>query len=125
MPPPKRKSGARSAPPGGTSGGGRVTPKGTRPGDLPRASAPMPRVGHGATASRAREASSRYTPPVPKALKVSPPWVPVLMFTLLAAGALMIVLNYLELLPSATSNYYLLGGLGLILGGIVTATQYR
>jgi len=47
------------------------------------------------------------------------------MFTLLAAGALMIVLNYLELLPAATSNWYLIGGLGLILGGIVTATQYR
>ena len=58
-------------------------------------------------------------------MKVSPPWVPVLMFVLLGAGALMIILNYLELLPSATSNWYLLGGLGLILSGIITATQYR
>jgi len=37
----------------------------------------------------------------------------------------MIVLNYLELLPGAVTNWYLLGGLALILGGIFTATQYR
>ena len=47
------------------------------------------------------------------------------MFALLIVGALMIVLNYLELLPGAVTNWYLLGGLGLILGGIFTATQYR
>jgi hypothetical protein len=45
------------------------------------------------------------------------------MFTLLGLGALMIILNYVGLLPGATDNWYLLGGLGLILGGIVTATQ--
>lgn len=123
VPPPKRKPGARP-----DTGGGRVTPKGTRPGDVPRAGVPTPRVGSGArsaSASHAQEASSRYTPPIPRDVRVSPTWVPVLMFTLLAAGALMIVLNYLELLPSSTSNYYLLGGLALILGGIVTATQYH
>ena len=47
------------------------------------------------------------------------------MFTLLGLGGVLILLNYLELLPGATSNWYLLGGLGLILGGILTATQYR
>jgi hypothetical protein len=70
-------------------------------------------------------ASSRYTPPIPKSAKVSPPWVPVLMFVLLGLGTLVILLNYLELLPGAVSNWYLFGGLGLILGGILTATQYR
>jgi hypothetical protein len=72
-----------------------------------------------------REGSSRYTPPVPKNQKVSPRWVPVLMFTLLGLGALMIFLNYLGLLPGATSNWYLLAGLGFILGGIITATNFH
>lgn len=55
--------------------------------------------------------------------QVSAPWVAPIMFGLLGVGALMIILNYVELLPGATSNWYLLGGLGMILGGIVTATQ--
>jgi hypothetical protein len=109
MAPPKRK------------GGSRVTPKGTKPGAPVRASTP------GTTRSphRASEASSRYTPPLPRSVKQSPPWVPVLMFALLVVGAVMIVLNYLELLPGAATNWYLLGGLAFILGGIVVATQYR
>jgi hypothetical protein len=73
----------------------------------------------------AGDSSSRYTPPVPKMQKVSPRWVPVLMFTLLGVGALMIFLNYLGLLPGATSNWYLLAGLGFILGGIITATNFH
>jgi heme/copper-type cytochrome/quinol oxidase subunit 3 len=108
MAPPKRKA------------GGRVTPKATKPGGLPSA-APGP-----AAPRRTTQApSSRYTPPTPKSMKVSPPWVPVLMFGLLLLGAVMIVLNYLELLPGSVTNWYLLGGLGLILGGIFVATQYR
>ena len=31
----------------------------------------------------------------------------------------MIMLNYLEVLPGAASNWYLVGGLACILGGIV------
>ena len=120
MAPPKRKPGGKP----GSSTTGRVTPKGTKAGGiLPKAAtSPITDERH---AHHARQASSRYTPPTPKELKVSPPWVPVLMFVLLGAGALMIILNYLELLPSATNNWYLLGGLGLILSGIITATQYR
>ncbi len=95
-PPPKRKVQR-----------GRVTPKG------------------GPVADRRPEASSRYTPPVPQELKVSPRWVPVLMFTLLALGLVIIFLNYLGVLPGETKNSYLLIGLGFILGGIMTATQYR
>jgi hypothetical protein len=72
------------------------------------------------------EASGRYTPPtVNKADLPSPMWVPVLMFALLVVGALVIVLNYLGVLPSGTDNKYLLVGLVAILAGIVTATQYR
>ena len=101
----------------GTSG--RVTPKG----------------GHGAGGSGAGKgtpaASSRYTPPVPKELKVSPWWIPALVLGFLAIGTLIIILNYVELLPTwgflpdDTSNVWLLVGLGLILAGIVVATQWH
>ena len=37
----------------------------------------------------------------------------------------MIVANYLQMLPGAVTNWYVFGGLGLILAGIITATQYR
>ena len=45
------------------------------------------------------------------------------MFGLLGAGTAMIIVNYVDLLPGGTSNWYLLGGLGLVLAGIITATQ--
>jgi hypothetical protein len=87
-------------------GSGRTTPKGTKPDERP-------------------EASTRYTPPVPKEYKVSPRWVPVVMFALLGIGSVMIVVNYLGVLPGGTSNSYLLIGLCLILASIITATQWR
>lgn len=104
-----------------------MTPKGTRPGQLPTAAAgPGSTGGDGSSIRRASEASSRYTPPVPKSLQESPRWVPIVMFALLVLGALVIFFNYLGiLLPGATNNWYLLVGLAFILGGIVTATQYR
>ena len=80
--------------------GGRVTPKG----------GPSP--------------SKRYTPPSSAdAHKISPMWVPVLMFTLLGIGVLIILLNYVAWLPGDTTNWYLLLGLGFILAGIITATN--
>ena len=94
---------------------GRVTPKGG--GATPGRAAPPP--------------SGRYTPPIPKEMKVSPTWVPVLMFGLLLVGTAVILLNYVSLLPSwgflpdDTSNIWLLVGLGMILAGIVVATQWH
>ncbi len=55
----------------------------------------------------------------------SPTWVPVLMFGLLGLGILIIFFNYVGWVPGGTSNGVLLLGLGSILGGIITATQYR
>jgi hypothetical protein len=90
--------------------GGRTTPKGgATPASTPRAST---------------EASSRYTPPIPHAVKVSPIWVPILMFTFLGIGTLMILVNYTGVMLD-TNNWILLVGLGLILAGIITATQYH
>ncbi len=77
------------------------------------------------TAKGTQPSQGRYTPPIPKEYKVSPMWVPVLMFTLLGLGMLMIVTNYLGVLPGGAKNAYLLVGLGLITGGFVTATRYH
>jgi hypothetical protein len=95
-------------------GGGRVTPKG---GVAPTKTTTRASAG-------APEASSRYTPPIPSSVKVSPVWVPILMFALLGVGTLVILINYTDTLWG-TSNWYLLGGLACILGGIITATQYH
>ena len=76
--------------------GGRVTPKGTRP------------------------SGEHFLPPE---AKVSPLWVPIVLFTLLGLGTIMIIINYLGWIPGGTSNWWLLGGLGLILCGVITATQ--
>jgi hypothetical protein len=69
--------------------------------------------------------SSRYKPPVRKELKVSPLWVPIRMFALLGLGVLVIILNYLGVVPGGSDNRYLLGGLAAITAGFITATQYR
>jgi Cell division protein CrgA len=82
--------------------GGRATPKGT-----------------GSTTS------GRYTPPIPREQKVSPAWVPAVMFTCLGLGMAIIVANYLGLLPGHAKNAYLLVGLGLITAGFITATQFH
>jgi hypothetical protein len=72
--------------------------------------------------------SGRYTPPAPPQYKVSPWWVPAIMFTLIGVGMLVIFLNYLGVFVSdgdTPSNVPLVIGLGMILGGIITATQYH
>jgi len=70
--------------------------------------------------------TARYTPPVPRTEKVSPRWVPVVMFASLGLGMLVILANYVSLLPGGKpSNLYLLLGLALITMGFVTATRYH
>jgi len=69
---------------------------------------------------------SRYTPPPEKKAPPSKLWVPVALTTLLVCGLLVVVLNYLNLLPGPdTENRYLLLGIGLISGGFLMATNYR
>lgn len=91
--------------------GGRTTPKsGTTARPVKATSEPL--------------ASARYTPPVPRDFKVSPVWVPILMFVFLGVGTLVILVNYTGTVWD-TSNWVLLGGLASILAGIITATQYH
>jgi len=69
---------------------------------------------------------SRYTAPPQKKAPPSKPWVPVAMTSFFAMGLLVIVTNYLNLLPGAnTENRYLLLGIVLICAGFFTATTYR
>ena len=93
---------------------GRTTTKGgpTRSGD---------RVGRPRTA----EESGRYTPPVPRGVRHSPRWMGVGLLVLLLLGVLMILLNYLSVLPGSVSGWYLAGGLGLLVVGAIGATRYR
>lgn len=99
--------------------GGRTTPRGGAGSGARNA------ISKGHATHEPETTSGRYTPPIPQEFKVSPTWVPVLMFTLLGLGGLTIFLNYLGLLPGATDNMYLLLGLGFVLGGIITATQFH
>ena len=69
--------------------------------------------------------SGRYTPPIPREQKVSPLWVPTLMFTCLGLGMVIIITNYFDVLPGGASNAYLLLGLGLITAGFIVATRYH
>lgn len=68
----------------------------------------------------------RYTPKSerPKSYH-SPKWVPTLMFVFLGLGVLLIVVNYLTVLPGGASNWYLLGGLVLLAVGFWLATRYE
>lgn len=69
--------------------------------------------------------SGRYTPPTPKEYKVSKPWVPIVMGICLALGMLVIIFNYLGLVPGDTSNAYLALGLVLITAGFIVATRWH
>ena len=74
------------------------------------------------------ENPARYTAPIPVAQKgSSPSWVPILMFGLWAFGLALIILSYMGILPGSEDNngWYIAAGLGAILAGIITATQYR
>jgi hypothetical protein len=83
--------------------GGRVTAKGTRP--------------DGYTPDHVSHTGYDSQPP-------SPMWVPVVMFGLLGLGVVTILLNYVGSMWD-TNNGILLVGLGMILAGIIAATQYR
>jgi LPXTG-motif cell wall-anchored protein len=106
--PPKRKT-----------GGGRTTAKGTRPGEHQAA---RTAVRNPTVSATGVTASSRYTPPVPREMRESPRWLPVVMLAMLICGAIVIMLRYLVW---TGSNVPTLIGLALILGGLWLATKWR
>ena len=71
------------------------------------------------------EESGRYTPPVPKNVRKSPPWHGALLLIFFIGGVLVILLNYLNVLPWGVQPWYLVVGLVLIFLGFLMATRYR
>lgn len=97
---------------------GRVTPKGTKPG---QATAMAKEVAHHESSV---SQSSRYTPPTPKEFYESPMWVPVLMLVFIGLGVVAIVLRYV--IPAfSDTNTPVLIGLGFLLAGLYTATKWH
>jgi hypothetical protein len=52
-------------------------------------------------------------------------WYVVLMFGLMAIGIMLILANYVGVLPGATSNSYLYAGLAMIGVGFAMTMNYR
>jgi Cell division protein CrgA len=69
--------------------------------------------------------SGRYTAPIPKELRSSPPWYPYFVLVLFLAGIVVILLNYLGLIAGHANNWWLLLGLGLIVAGFIAATRWH
>ena len=88
---------------------------------------PGKRSGAKSAAARPAPGSGRLTPKKPDTgRRSSALWVPVAMFTCLGLGVLVIMLNYLGMLPGGEAqNSDLLLGLGLLIAGFVLSTQYR
>jgi hypothetical protein len=79
-----------------------------------------------AAVPQSKSKRSRYTPPPQKKADPSKLWVPVAACVLLVTGLVVIVTNYLNLLPGPdTENRYLLLGIALIAGGFLMLTGYR
>ena len=78
-----------------------------------------------ATPPKSRDVNQRYTAPIPKSVRHSPPWFGPVLLGLLIVGLLLIVGNYVGILPGGTSNWYLIGGLVGIVIGAMMATQYH
>lgn len=104
--------------PKGSSGPGRAQRKGT---------SATGRAVKGARVGRytAPEQSGKYTPPIPRGVRKSPRWFGPLVLFLLVAGVLLILLNYLSILPGSVSAWYLVAGLVVIFCGFVLATRYH
>ena len=109
----KDKAGPGGAQRKGRSAEGRVTTKGTPPRTNQK-------IGRYKTAQE----TGRYTPPTPRSVRRSPRWHGVLTLLLMLAGVLVILLNYLQALPTV-SAWYLVVGLVMIFAGFMMATRYR
>lgn len=73
------------------------------------------------------EESGRYTAPIPKSVRHSPPWFGALILVLLIGGVAVITVNYLAHLPFMAhgSPWGLVVGLVMIFVGFLFATRYH
>jgi Cell division protein CrgA len=90
----------------------------------PKASGRVTPKASGRVTPKASAPSGRYTPPIPKEQKVSPPWYPWVLLSFFVLGLAVIVVNYAQIFWTAT-NWALVGGIAAILVGVVMATRYR
>jgi hypothetical protein len=110
------------APPKRKTGGSRVTPKGTQPGDR-KVTSSSHRSDHGVTSSRTTvAASSRYTPKAERRRLIPPNMIPVIMVALLIIGGLVIMAGYLV---GDASRWFTGVGLVCILAGLWFATKWE
>ncbi len=77
-----------------------------------------------------KKANKQPTPPSHKPTAVdtkgpSPTWYVAIMFGLMGLGVLLILVNYIDVLPGGTSNKYLLTGLAGIGVGFSMTMNYR
>jgi hypothetical protein len=70
-------------------------------------------------------ATGRYTAPISLELRSSPPWVPVVMVTLLVAGVVVVMTGYFGLQPGGAQILVLLVGGALVVAGFIAAMRYR
>jgi len=73
-----------------------------------------------------RKPKQRTQPAKPAADKhpESPTWYVALMFGVMAIGAILVILNYIGVLPGGTDSKWLYSGLGLIGVGFVMTLNY-
>jgi len=71
------------------------------------------------------EARGRVTRRRPVGSDHSPHWYGWLLIDLMIFGMLVITLNYLQVLPGATSSWYLVLGLVSMFAGFYLATRYK
>jgi hypothetical protein len=60
-----------------------------------------------------------------KAAEVSPTWYMILMLSLMGIGLIVVVLDYLDVLPGGESKAYLIGGLVVLAVGFLMTLSYR
>jgi len=77
-----------------------------------------------------RNAKRRPAPPPKKVAPAkakgpSPTWYVALMFGLMALGVIVIIANYIGVLPGGTDNKYLIAGLAGIAIGFAMTLNYR
>jgi Cell division protein CrgA len=69
--------------------------------------------------------NDRYTPPIAKNAKTSPRWMGISIIALFVLGVLVVILNYADVLPGGVNNWWLVGAIGCIFGGLILATRYH
>lgn len=74
---------------------------------------------------RRRQSRTVIKPVQHKDTKVSPTWYVVLMFSLMAIGVLVIILNYIDLVPGGQRSMFLYSGLGAIAAGFLMTMNYH